>query len=727
VLCGYILQKLRFDCNASSVMRRVPPLLLALSVACLASRAEPPPGFFMHQNYIGPRNYSAFSCTNASSCPMEAAAACKASTCMSFGSSSGWKSGKVAQLYHADFNGSRVKRGWTLWSTGNIPPPGPAPSPGPTNPGPPPTCPINCAYNYHFKGCGVRVQFANGTSGWQCPKALLYSVGFDTDMVLQRGAKAAVYGQILGHGIGAKVEVTVSAKGGASYTVQAVEITSSPTYCLPLEGKQYNGNDCAANYSASWKVFLKPAAAGGDYSISAKCTAGCGTDGGARDVSIIKRVTFGGESNLPTLSFFLGCDRDTKLFALPATPTHPHTPFLPTYDNREEVPAVLILILLVRFVCLVIKTDVFFCSGQSNMALPNTHSYSAKSLQAQMLGGKFGNLRFFQYEGMSGGKIGAGGSYSPLWTRQTGSSSYRYPGNGTVKRTWFNASYAAAFPKVCPDPSADNDTDTCKHVDTGPFFKFSATCMEFGRSLIEQLGDDAPPIGLIQSAIGGTKIESWSANTTTAQCQNKTTGAHCGTAALWHYRILTRALAHSLTHSLTHSLHTHYTLTTHSRHTHDTLTTHSLTHSLTTHSLHTHYTLTTHSLHTHYTLTTHSLMPGGPSAGPPSGTLYYGMVCPFVNMTIAGFTWCKCYIVCPPPLLHYPLLHYPPPPLLLHAPCADQGENNMHGSPGSSLTSEGYGCMMAGMVAAWRAIWSAVPGQSIVRSTRHHSPAGTIW
>jgi hypothetical protein len=236
--------------------------------------------------------------------------------------------------------------------------------------------------------------------------------------------------------------------------------------------------------------------------------------------------------------------------------------------------------------------DVFFCSGQSNMALPNTHSYSAKSLQAQMLDGKFRNLRFFQFEGMSGGKIGAGGAYAALWTRQTGSSTYRHPGNGTVKRTWFNASYAAAFPKLCPNPSEDNNTDTCKHVDNGPFFKFSATCMEFGRSLIEQLGDDAPPIGLIQAAIGGTTIESWSPNTTTMHCQNKTAG--------------------------------------------------------------------------------------GPSAGPPGGRLYYGMVCPFVNMTIAGFTWY-------------------------------QGENNMHGSPGSSLTSEGYGCMMAGMVAAWREIWSAVP------------------
>ena len=99
-------------------------LLLALSVAC--STSKPPPGFFVHKNVIGSRDYSAFSCTNASFCPLEAAAACEASTCRSFASSPGWKSGKVAQLYHVDFNGSRAQRGWTMYSMGNMPPPAPA-------------------------------------------------------------------------------------------------------------------------------------------------------------------------------------------------------------------------------------------------------------------------------------------------------------------------------------------------------------------------------------------------------------------------------------------------------------------------------------------------------------------------------------------------------------------------------------------------------------------------
>ena len=91
------------------------------------------------------------------------------------------------------------------------------------------------------------------------------------------------------------------------------------------------------------------------------------------------------------------------------------------------------------------------------------------------------------------------------------------------------------------------------HPGMGPFFSFSAACLEFGRALLDELGDDAPPIGLIQSALGGSTIEAWSPNETTITCQNKT--------------------------------------------------------------------------------------PGAPTAGNPTGHLFYGMVCPFVNMTLAGWVW----------------------------------------------------------------------------------------
>jgi len=391
-------------------------------------------------------------------------------------------------------------------------------------PPPPISCPPQCAYNSHFRGCGIRETLANGSTGFVCPKALLFSVGFDDDMVLQRApAKAAVYGHVVGDGVtGASVAVTVtSASSSDSYTVQA-QLAPAPTYCLPSSGTK----DCAANYSASWKAYLKPAPAGGEYTITAVC-AGCDVGAEAsRASSSIGRVTFG---------------------------------------------------------------DVYFCSGQSNMALSNTHSYSAKQLQAEMVRGRFDKLRWFQFESMGGGKSGT--RYAPVWARQTGASFYQPPGNGTKKKTWFNASYGAGIAPQCPH--AGDDPSTCPHVNAGPFFSFSAACAEFGRNLLEMLGESAPPIGLIQSAIGGSTIEAWSPNATTASCQNKTVA--------------------------------------------------------------------------------------GPTAGPPRGHLFYGMVCPFVNTTLAGWVWY-------------------------------QGENDVGGWPGSSLSHVGYGCMQSRMVAAWRELWSPTHG-----------------
>jgi hypothetical protein len=142
----------------------------------------------------------------------------------------------------------------------------------------------------------VYTRFPNGTSGYVCPQALVFSVGFDSDMVLQQApAKAAVYGEMVGGGDGASVSVTVSpagGSGGSSYTVKAV-LSAAPTYCLPNNPTHLTTSSCAANYSASWKAYLKPTPAGGDYSITAVCT-GCGTeDSSARSTSSIHRVTFG--------------------------------------------------------------------------------------------------------------------------------------------------------------------------------------------------------------------------------------------------------------------------------------------------------------------------------------------------------------------------------------------------------------------------------------------------
>lgn len=101
-------------------------------------------------------------------------------------------------------------------------------------------------------------------------------------MVLQRDATTAVYGQVVGDG-GKDVSVSVTMSNdatGAVYTVPAT-IIAGPTYSL----------QSAANYTATWKAYLRPAPAGGSYTISAKCSgAGCG---GALPVSTLERVTMG--------------------------------------------------------------------------------------------------------------------------------------------------------------------------------------------------------------------------------------------------------------------------------------------------------------------------------------------------------------------------------------------------------------------------------------------------
>jgi hypothetical protein len=126
-------------------------------------------------------------------------------------------------------------------------------------------------------------------------------MGFDSDMVLQRApAKAAVYGQMVAAtpGADASVAVTVSMANGSSYTVDAHIAPSKTTYSMPGWGCSMGkchlgwiGNAGVANYTTTWKAYLKAAPAGGEYTITAVCT-GCNVGPGLSSSSI-RRVTFG--------------------------------------------------------------------------------------------------------------------------------------------------------------------------------------------------------------------------------------------------------------------------------------------------------------------------------------------------------------------------------------------------------------------------------------------------
>ena len=134
------------------------------------------------------------------------------------------------------------------------------------------------------------------------------------------------------------------------------------------------------------------------------------------------------------------------------------------------------------------------------------------------------------------------------------------------------------------------------------------------------------------------------------------------------------------------------------------------------------------------------------------GRLFYGMVAPFANYSVAGWTWCECAAAVPADL--------PPAPCPLHpcpegcclcfgsltsaavAPSADQGENNVYGvsahclqsqvakalgrlllhwpwqcvlrhtragiaqDMGNSMDGTGYGCSLPAMIDLWRRVWT---------------------
>lgn len=153
---------------------------------------------------------------------------------------------------------------------------------------PPMDCPIGCDYDQKNHCCGVKNSVTGSCS---CPTSVVFSAGFDSDMVLQQApAKSAVYG--LAFRPGAAIEVTLTpSKGGASFTSRTVANQLGTSVQRPNLPHHLTST---ANYTATWKAFLEPMESGGTYTITARCTARCGTEGGARDIAApLERVTFG--------------------------------------------------------------------------------------------------------------------------------------------------------------------------------------------------------------------------------------------------------------------------------------------------------------------------------------------------------------------------------------------------------------------------------------------------
>ena len=133
---------------------------------------------------------------------------------------------------------------------------------------------------------GTMPAFPNGTAG------TFFSGVFSDHVVLQRGpSKAAVFGVVFGAETATEVDVTVASVSGSGDVTDSYSVKAA----VMLTGKTYPGGRYA-----QWKAFLKPAPAGGNFTITAGCSSCKNTTAKAR----LADVTFGdvwfcsGQSNM---------------------------------------------------------------------------------------------------------------------------------------------------------------------------------------------------------------------------------------------------------------------------------------------------------------------------------------------------------------------------------------------------------------------------------------------
>ena len=143
--------------------------------------------------------------------------------------------------------------------------------------------------------------------------------------------------------------------------------------------------------------------------------------------------------------------------------------------------------------------DVWYCGGQSNMALPVAHTFSRNASAKAVLAGKYANIRL----------------------KEIGS-------NMNTQFKWMSL-HDAVSNRLVAEHGKVNDTY---------FHIFSATCYYFGESLTEELGADAPPIGLVHTAYGGSMIEQWMKEDSVESCKNASNYTAVSGGEWWQQRVL---------------------------------------------------------------------------------------------------------------------------------------------------------------------------------------------
>eukprot|EP01060_Flectonema_neradi_P022565 TRINITY_DN30805_c0_g1_i1.p1 TRINITY_DN30805_c0_g1~~TRINITY_DN30805_c0_g1_i1.p1 ORF type:complete len:736 (+),score=147.42 TRINITY_DN30805_c0_g1_i1:123-2330(+) len=370
---------------------------------------------------------------------------------------------------------------------------------------------------------GAIMALVASTSG----HGLMFNVGITSDMVLQRGPqKAAVHGSTIGNAPIAIKLIDSNGKVLEQLTAESAAAGSQNPQCsrMCIEAE---GVTCTGEASACLKPSCDQGCRVGRYTDLQTCYNQCdkhNTNQGD-DIPWIYDLKDDEGTDCPVAPGMKRCPSDTSCrlgcsFAHNSTATGWKAVFKNSYpaggsytitaSNGDQT------IKLER----ITFGDVWFCSGQSNMDLPLQHSFSREESTAAIKSGKYSNIRFYHHGAMgqhselrpqfvssSGGPLNIeGGGMGPI-----PGAAYT-PGSGGF---WWNVTHSVSV-------NASQSTG----LPFNPFDQLSATCYYFAQELTDQMGSESIPIGLIQSAIGGTQIRQWLDNTTLSECSMTNVNEH---------------------------------------------------------------------------------------------------------------------------------------------------------------------------------------------------------
>eukprot|EP00620_Florenciella_sp_RCC1587_P012536 CAMPEP_0182557330 /NCGR_PEP_ID=MMETSP1324-20130603/1268_1 /TAXON_ID=236786 /ORGANISM="Florenciella sp., Strain RCC1587" /LENGTH=813 /DNA_ID=CAMNT_0024769361 /DNA_START=135 /DNA_END=2573 /DNA_ORIENTATION=- len=378
---------------------------------------------------------------------------------------------------------------------------------------------------------------------------LVYSAGFTSDMVLQRETKSAVYGLVTTTSSSTPVitvSITDSSTGATESVVAdtAVEMgggsmgmcddmcVESSHFCrggMSCCGQPSCAQGCVmAHHStdeAACKAMCDDAMGNCEYTVSLWTFESCGScpDQGSSCGGV--EECYEGCSNT-----FEQASKTTfawKALLSPRTAGGDYTVHVAGTTEDGDIITPPSDLERVTF------GDLWYCAGQSNMALTTHYSFEEPNVtRAIVEDGKYANIRLMQYGDMDLKYE----SEAPAYVTTTGGPWFAWDeeesplGARHEAGYWRNLTYAASWPeaKLSNEEKMRRRNSPHGHlrdleddVELNLFHSFAATCFYFAKSLTDEFSahdQTAPPIGLIATAVGGSQIEAWMPEDSLNEC-----------------------------------------------------------------------------------------------------------------------------------------------------------------------------------------------------------------